>query len=171
MQAEALEVVNRGAPGKKTKEKRMAYMRYLGQGHEVAISLPARRWNQDDIEFIRHEFEMAYKSTYGRIIPNLDLELVSWAIEVSVENTTSSLLKATNPTSLPKPYIIREIVDPGTGKIFEAPAYRRESLIPGNKICGPAIIVEEDTSTVVSPSFDATINSLGYIILEHNGEG
>ena len=66
--------------------------------------------------------------------------------------------------------MVRKILDSGTGKTFDAPAYQRETLIPGNKIFGPAIIVEEDTSTVVSPSFDANINSLGYIILEHNGK-
>lgn len=170
MQAEALEVVNRGAPGAKTSEKRIAYMRYLGQGHEVAITLPARKWDQNDTEFIRHEFETAYKNTYGRIIPNLDLELVSWAIEVSVTNKVDSSLAATDPKPLPKPYTVRKIVDPGTSETFSAPAYRRESLIPGNRICGPAIIVEDDTSTVVSPLFDATINSLGYIILEYNGK-
>jgi len=170
MQTEALEVVARGAPGEDTIEKRMAYMRYLGQGHEVAISLPARKWNQNDIEFIRHEFEVAYKNTYGRIIPDLDLELVSWAIEVSVKNTFSSSLEKIDQTPLPKPYMVRKILDSGTGKTFDAPAYQRETLIPGNKIFGPAIIVEEDTSTVVSPSFDANINSLGYIILEHNGK-
>ena len=93
MQTEALEVVNRGAPGEKTNEKRIAYMRYLGQGHEVAISFPVRKWNHSDIEFIRNEFEAAYKNTYGRIIPNLDLELVSWAIEVSVENPSGSSLE------------------------------------------------------------------------------
>ena len=41
-----------------------------------------------------------------------------------------------------------------------------QGLVPGDRVKGPAIIVEDDTSTVISPTFDATINALGYIMLE-----
>ena len=44
-------------------------------------------------------------------------------------------------------------------------------MAPGCRVEGPAIIVEDDTSTVVSPSFDASINGLGYIVLERKGRG
>ena len=171
MQAEALEVVRRGAPGADTAEKRTAFMRYLGQGHEVAVELPARDWKSDDATFIRRAFEAAYEKTYGRIIANLDLELVSWVVEVSAVIDAPAPASAVSEKPAPAPYASRRLLDAGTGEYVEAQAYRRDDLVPGSRVSGPAIIVEDDTSTVVSPTFDATINALGYILLERkNGE-
>jgi len=166
MQAEALEVVQRGAPGAETVEKRTAYMRYLGQGHEVAVTLPTRAWESGDATFIRQAFEAAYEKTYGRIIANLDLELVSWAVEVSAVIDKPAPTSTAVETQTPTPYASRRLLDAGTGQHVDAPAYRREDLQPGSYVTGPAIIVEDDTSTVISPTFDATINALGYIMLE-----
>ncbi len=171
MQAEALEVVRRGAPGAETTEKRTAFMRYLGQGHEVAVELPTRGWKSGDGKFIRRAFEATYEKTYGRIIANLDLELVSWAVEISTVVDSPAPAGAVGEAPAPAPYASRRLLDAGTGQHVEALAYRREELQPGSRVAGPAIIVEDDTSTVVSPTFDATVNALGYIVLERkNGE-
>ncbi len=166
MQAEAREIVTRGAPGAETVEKRTAFMRYLGQGHEVAVPLPARTLAAADNDLIREAFEKAYESTYGRIIPNLDLELVSWAVEVIAPNDTPESANSAGDAPAPSPYDTRSLLDTGSGERFDAATYRREDIQPGSRIEGPAIIVEDDTSTVVSPSFDATVNALGYILLE-----
>jgi N-methylhydantoinase A len=166
MQAEARAVVERGAPGAEMVEQRTAYMRYLGQGHEVAVALPAREWTAADGGFIRDAFEAAYQATYGRIIPNLDLELVSWAVEVSAVSEAPATADAAGTAPAPEPYATRDLLDTGTGQRVQAAAYRREALEPGCRVAGPAIIVEDDTSTVISPSFDATVNGLGYIVLE-----
>ncbi len=171
MQSEALEVVRRGAPGADTTEKRTAFMRYLGQGHEVAVELPSRDWKSDDATFIRQAFETAYEKTYGRIIANLDLELVSWAIEVSAVINPPAPVGTVKEGPVPEPYASRRLLDANTGQYVEALAYRRCNLKPGSRVNGPAIIVEDDTSTVVSPTFDATMNAQGYIVLERkNGE-
>ena len=45
------------------------------------------------------------------------------------------------------------------------PVYRRGDLRPGAHIAGAALIVEDETSTVVSPAFDASIDGYGYIEL------
>ena len=166
MQEEALEVVRRGAPGAETVEKRTAFMRYLGQGHEVAVELSTRGWKPGDETVIREAFEAAYERTFGRIIAKLDLELVSWAVEVNAVTDMPEPAGAVGKAPAPKAYANRRVLDTGTGRHVDAPAYRREDLQPGSFVTGPAIIVEDDTSTVVSPTFDATMNALGYIVLE-----
>jgi N-methylhydantoinase A len=47
------------------------------------------------------------------------------------------------------------------------PVYRRAGLSPGARIKGPAVIAEDETSTVVGASFDARIDRFGYIELTH----
>ncbi len=55
--------------------------------------------------------------------------------------------------------------DVDAGEFREVPIYWRPDLAPGARISGPAVIAENDTSTVVSPLFDARIDRFGYIEL------
>jgi len=91
---------------------------------------------------------------------------VSWAVEVNAVTDMPEPAGAVGKAPAPKAYANRRVLDTGTGRHVDAPAYRREDLQPGSFVTGPAIIVEDDTSTVVSPTFDATMNALGYIVLE-----
>jgi N-methylhydantoinase A len=43
------------------------------------------------------------------------------------------------------------------------PVYQRDQLEPGTRITGPAVIEEDETSTVISSRFDAVINGFSYI--------
>ena len=52
------------------------------------------------------------------------------------------------------------IYDPALGKQVQAPVYWRFDMKPGSAIKGPAIIAEDETSTIVGANFTASINSL-----------
>ena len=52
-----------------------------------------------------------------------------------------------------------------TGEFLEVPIHERRDLRPGAVIPGPAIIVEDETSTVITRLFDACIDAFGYIEL------
>ena len=59
----------------------------------------------------------------------------------------------------------RPIFDPETAEFRDVDIYWRPDLTPGARISGPAVIAEDETSTVVSPRFDARIDAFGYIEL------
>jgi N-methylhydantoinase A len=59
----------------------------------------------------------------------------------------------------------RPVFDPETGEFIEVAIHGRRSLRPGALIPGPAIIVEDETSTVITRIFDAQIDAFGYIKL------
>jgi N-methylhydantoinase A len=42
-------------------------------------------------------------------------------------------------------------------------------LQPGSEVPGPAIIVEDETTTLVTNGFGATVNALGQIIMKKEG--
>ena len=58
------------------------------------------------------------------------------------------------------------MVDTASGEQVMASVYERQALQPGMRLAGPAVIVEQDTTTVVSARFSAYIHPLDYIILE-----
>ncbi len=60
--------------------------------------------------------------------------------------------------------------DHETGAFVEVAIHEREDLSPGAVIRGPAIIVEDETSTVVTRSFAAQIDAFGYIELTRGAD-
>jgi N-methylhydantoinase A len=61
------------------------------------------------------------------------------------------------------------VFDAVSGQNVMTPVYSRTSLVSGATLVGPAIIVEDETSTLVTAGFDAAINSLGQIVLTKKG--
>ena len=83
MRGEAEAVVRRGAPDARLTETRSAFMRYRGQGHEIAVPLPTKPYAAADAATLRAAFEDAYRRLYSRIIPGVDVELLSWVLLLS----------------------------------------------------------------------------------------
>ena len=59
----------------------------------------------------------------------------------------------------------RPIFDPEAGEFIEVAIHDRRELSPSAFIAGPAVIVEDETSTVVTRRFGARIDAFGYIQL------
>jgi N-methylhydantoinase A len=166
MRAEAEPIVRRGAGDSPLTETRSAFMRYRGQGHEIAVPLPPRPYRNDDAALLQAAFEEAYRRLYSRVIPGVEVEILSWVmllaapVPTETETAASALLPHT-----PQPVRSRPVFDPETGEFVEVAIHERRDLNPGALIGGPAVIVEDETSTVVSRLFDARINRFGYIEL------
>ena len=58
-----------------------------------------------------------------------------------------------------------------TGKVSPWSVHDRTALAPGVQIVGPAIIAEDETSTLVGPGWSATVNGLGYLELTRELQG
>ena len=166
MRAEAEPIVRRGAGDAALTETRSAFMRYRGQGHEIAVSLPARAYHNDDATALRTAFEEAYRRLYSRIIPGVEVEILSWVLLLSAPPPAPGETSApTVEPYAPQPVASRQVFDPETGEFVEVAIHARRELKPGAAIPGPAVIVEDETSTVVSRLFEAHIDGFGYIEL------
>ncbi len=167
MHEEALAVVQPAAPGQDLTETRSAYMRYLGQGHEINVAVPVRPLSAADAAILKTSFDKAYTALYSRTIPDLDIEILSWTLSIQTQVPAPEAL-AESPADIAAPQAAarRAVFDPGQAKELDTPIHRRADLQPGVKIPGPALIAEDQTTTVVSPSFEASVNALGYIVLE-----
>jgi N-methylhydantoinase A len=165
MRAEAEAIVRRGAPDAKLSERRSAFMRYRGQGHEIAVELPVRDFTAADRTSMTDLFEEAYRRLYSRPIPGVEIEILSWVVSVSAPAEGELAVAAETKATKPNPHARRPVFDPQSGEFQDVPIYWRGDLTPGARIGGPAVIAENDTSTVVSPLFDASVDKFGYIEL------
>ena len=85
MRKEAHAVVEKSAGGVPLVESRTAYMRYIGQGHEIAVPLEARALELADRQRLQEAFEREYRVQFGRIIPELETEVLSWALSIGTQ--------------------------------------------------------------------------------------
>jgi N-methylhydantoinase A len=165
MRSEAEAIVRRAAPDAALTERRSAFMRYRGQGHEISVELPAREFTTADRSVIASLFEEAYRRLYSRPIPGVEIEILSWVVAISAPAQGELATAMPVRPSEPKPRARRPVFDAQAGTFADVPIYWRSDLAPGAKIAGPAVIAEDDTSTVVSTLFEAHIDKFGYIAL------
>ena len=165
MRSEALAIVQEASTSDSLIETPQAYMRYVGQGHELAIDLPAGPYTESHRDRFTEAFERTYANLYGHVIDGVDIEVLSWTLMVS-EPVTQSLTPASLEPSAPLKAIGEySVFDAETATRLDVPVYLREQLAANVYINGPALITEDQTTTVISSSFSASINSLGCIVL------
>ena len=169
MRKEAEAVVRLAAPKGKLDERRYAYARYVGQGHEIKVAVPEGALIKADGEKIRAAFETEYERQYDRTVPGLIVEVLTWSSVVSapVVKTAHGRDKPGKSTAA-KPVGKREVHFPGAGKSANASEFPRARLTPGLHVAGPAVITEDQTTTAVPPGFQARVNARGDLVLERN---
>ncbi|MGH7040483.1 MAG: hydantoinase/oxoprolinase family protein, partial [Stellaceae bacterium] len=165
MRGEAERVVRRGAGDAPLSETRSVFMRYRGQGHEIAVALPSRSYEAADAGLFREAFETEYRRLYSRVIPGVEVEALSWVLLLSAP--APDIEEAAPPPAPydPQPVRRRAVFDHESGTFAEVAIFERAALAPGAVIRGPAVIVEDETSTVVTRLFDAAIDAFGTIAL------
>jgi N-methylhydantoinase A len=165
MHSEAEAIVRRGAPDAKLTELRSAFMRYRGQGHEIGVQLPVHEFTAGDQSLLTELFEAAYRRLYSRSIPGVEIEILSWVLTLSAPSKGELAKPLPVKAGTPKPRGHRQVFDPNRGEFLQVPIFWRPELKPGTELKGPAVIAEDETSTVVSPLFNARIDRFGYIEL------
>ena len=170
MRKEATDVVEPGAQGQETKETRTAFMRYIGQGHEVSVEIPVKLEEEEldsqSADRLTIAFETEYTRLYGRTIPSLEIEILTWSLLISTQGSDCLAVKMSTHSYAPDAKESRKLMDAESGEFNDAAVYDRFSLAPGAKIEGPAIITESDTATVITQQFEGQVTDGGYMVLE-----
>jgi N-methylhydantoinase A len=166
MQAEARAVVAAGAPGAPMAETRIGYMRYVGQGHEIPVPIPARVLNETDVTEIRAAYDTEYARFYDRPVPGSDVEIMSFAVVVATLPEPVDAATEATPVPGARPIRHQAIRDTITGEVTDVPVYDRAALPPGAHFPGPALVAEDETSTLVGAHWHARIDGQGYIVME-----
>ena len=166
MAAAARALVEPGARGAPLFERRIAFMRYVGQGHEITVEVPARALTAIDVAELRAEFEAEYARQFSRAIPAAAIEVMNWSVLVSTHPVAPTASPPTEELAGPPPAGMRRLFDGRQQAHVEVPIYLRDAMAPGTRVAGPAIITEQETTTYVSASFDAHIDGGGCIVME-----
>ncbi len=166
---DAMSVVRSGAPASDLTTERKAFMRYHGQGHEIEIVLPDRALTKGDTSILQQAFETAYSAQFSRPVPGMSIEILNWSVLVS----TTELPARQQPISTKRQVVqiseTRRIQCDLTGQPIDAAVILRGDLRPGDQINGPALVVEPQTTTLVSTGFQLSVDGFLNLVLERNG--
>lgn len=177
MRAEALAVVRQGVgptvAAETLRETRQAYMRYRGQGHEIPVALPVEEYREGHRDDFREAFEAAYRQLYGRTIDGVEIEALSWTLTIAETRADSKDRGSEQSSRLEgevSPFATQPLLDPATGNAADTPVYLRSDLDVGARVPGPALITEDQTTTVVTAGWQAAIDAQGSIVLSRSEE-
>jgi N-methylhydantoinase A len=171
MIAEAKSVVAQGAGDAPTEVQRTAFMRYNGQGHEIEITLPDRDLTVDDLAPLTDAFETEYAKQFSRPVPGMKIEILNWAVRVATPDAAVSSVPATPELRNITPTDHRPITCDVDGTAKQAAFVPRDSLSPGDRVRGPALISEPQTTTLVSADFSAHVDAIGNLVLIQDQKG
>ncbi|MGN6145701.1 MAG: hydantoinase/oxoprolinase family protein [Mesorhizobium sp.] len=149
-----------------------AFMRYAGQGWEIPVPLPDRPFSADAAREIENLFRANYERFFGRAIDGLDgleIEIVTWSVKATDERPAVERHQLATGERAVQPTVTRPVFDPAAGAVRTYSIVERDTLAAGDRIAGPAIIVERETSTVVTTPFDAVVQRDGSILLMRKG--
>jgi N-methylhydantoinase A len=162
---EALGFVRRGTALSDPLVERTAFMRYVGQGWEIPVAIPAPPYDAASDAAFGALFREAYTRYFSRLIEGLDVEIVSWAVKVISPPRPVERVGAASGKGCARPAGTRRMFDPGEAGFIDAGLYERAALATGVSLDGPAIIVEPETSTIVPSSFRAKVQADGSLLV------
>lgn len=166
MAQEADAVVRAGAPDQTPTHRCVAFMRYHGQGHEIEVPLPSRALKPEDSINLRAAFEREYSAQYNRTVPGMTVEILNWGLTAS--STAPSLKPQATCYASTRILTASEnstIICDRDGTSCKAEIFHRDSLQSGDRIRGPALIIEPQTTTLVSKDFTADVDATGNLWL------
>ncbi|TAN20739.1 MAG: hydantoinase/oxoprolinase family protein [Actinomycetota bacterium] len=141
-------------------------LRYIGQGYELTVALPDIPHLLDDLRQLRQRFDEAHLQLTGHFAPNERVEVVNYRV--------SAIAKVPRaPLAVPLPdHGSLDLAHAGDTAVFfhdrfeTTPMYQRSFLAAGMEVTGPAVILQNDSTTVLGPGQAGTMDAWGYLRVE-----
>ena len=155
-----------GTPGERMALLRFADCRYAGQGYELRAAAPADAIEDAFRSALRRSFDDAHRRAYGSTFPDKDVQVVNLRV-VGIGRIPDVRPReidtgggAPPATAMTGCRAVTFEFD-GQASAVDTPHYDRLALQAGNRVDGPAIITQLDSTTVVPPGLTAAVDRYG----------
>lgn len=164
LEKEALEVLRlSGADVDGRTARRLADMRYIGQGSEITVVLPETTSEAS----VKAAFEAAYKALFARVPPGAAIQFVALRLSISAPMPGSGgALELPRHPSASARKGTRPVFFPDAGRMVATQVWDRYALEPGVAIEGPAVFEENESTFIVGPNATARLLPDGSILAE-----
>ncbi|MEU4100334.1 hydantoinase/oxoprolinase family protein [Streptomyces tanashiensis] len=159
-------LAEQGVPVGRQRVEHVVEMRYEGQDYTLAVPLLAATEPAGEgfLATAAARFAALHERRYGHATPEAPVEFV----------TLRSTALGALPEAAPVPYAAEEAASDTVrqrpvvfgGRSYDTTVLRREGLAPGQRVVGPAVIVEATSTTVVPPDSSVTVDENGFLVIK-----
>lgn len=163
-----LDIVSDAVPNDRIECSVEAELRYQGQGLEISLLLPLEDGLAKEIPELKYRFQERYQALVGFALPNIAVEIVSisaTAREIRPPVAAQPKLQAREKAATAK----RNIYDLSASRWLSYDMIAR-SAIDGRSRCGPVVVPEAQTTTLVRPGWSVRRLDRGHLVMERNAE-
>ena len=160
------EMAGEGLPVDKMVARRLLDVRYVGQSFELTVDYPSRVSRAGLVKVIGDSFYRSHLRRFGYADRTEPVEVVNLRLKLDI--------------AMEKPVVEPQPIggaDPGAALIGESEVvfqqgalasslYERDRLVCGNRISGPALVIQMDATTVLPPGWGGEVDPYGNLLLE-----
>lgn len=136
-------------------------LRYLEQSYEISVPM------QKNLNYTLASFHLRHHETYGYAVEDEPVEVVNAHLVAKGLTKKPRINKRSMMTAAPSPEALshKRRVYFGDTDWIDTPIYFRDALFPSNRIKGPAIIEQYDTTTIIPPKWNMVVDEFSNIYL------
>ena len=165
--AKALKTLaQQGVPEKECSVSCQADIRYQGQGLQLTVDFDLKALKKGDLAIIGDPFDEMHKQLFTFALDSdkeiVNLRAVAQGKSAEIEARKLPKSGSRTPVNAAKLGNTTVFMD---GKDMEATLYQRDKLKAGNKIEGPAVVLEMDSTTVILAGHTGNVDEFGNILI------
>jgi N-methylhydantoinase A/oxoprolinase/acetone carboxylase beta subunit len=161
---------NDGIPAERMLVQRVCECRYLGQGYELRVDAPSGAVDATWVDKVRRDFHEIHEREYSRRFEDSDIEIPNVRVRGIGLMPALEMPEVEQGPESPEAALEdeREAWFRIDGSLEAVPTrfYSRGELRNGNRLEGPAIIGQYDSTTTIPPGLAAHVDRFGNIVIE-----
>ena len=159
-------IADTGLDARSISVRRLADMRYVGQGFELVVTLPEGPYTAASRDALVAAFEDEYAETFSRKPPAGSVEIVNIRLSAQARATRDDVVlhgfgKGSGGLTGKRPAYFPEYRD-----FRSTPVYDRYQLPSGVTHTGPAIIEERESTLIVGPGAKFRVEPKGNLVVD-----
>lgn len=163
---QALHIVQQSDRAAAVSLQRSVYLRYAGQGHEVAIALENNRFDAQGLAALQQRFTQTYRQLYGRSLDHVAVEAISWTVTAAAPAPAIASTAPYGDAESQNENPARTLYSFHQQRRIQVPVYGRAELKDLNLRPGPLLVVDPETTTLVDEHFSVRSTPEGHLLLE-----
>ena len=165
------EMTGEGLAVDKMAARRFLDVRYVGQSFELTVDYPslsarARNVTKDLAKVIGDSFYKAHLRRFGYADRNEPVEVVNLRLKLELAVEKPQIEPQSAGSADPAQALIGESEVIFQQGALPSPTYQREQLTCGNRLSGPALVIQMDATTVLPPGWVGEVDPFGNLLLE-----
>ncbi|MCH2513397.1 MAG: hydantoinase/oxoprolinase family protein [Chloroflexi bacterium] len=160
------EMAGEGLDVDKMAARRFLDVRYVGQSFELTVDYPSRPTKTDLAKVIGDNFYKAHLRRFGYADRAEPVEVVNLRLKLEVAMEKPSVQPQSTGAADSAHALIGEAEVVFQEGALASPLYQRDQLTCGNTVSGPALIIQMDSTTVLTPGWGGVVDPFGNLLLE-----